>query len=69
MQIIDDLNKGVMQRLDLSKTTKKIEFTRELVESITGDELLEQFTPTTDSPATTTVATSVSTAPRSGGTY
>lgn len=69
LQIIDDLEKGVMQRLDLSKTTRKIEFTRELVESITGDELLEQFTPTTDSPSTTTVTTSTTSTPRSGGTY
>jgi len=68
--IIDDLATGVMQRLDLSKTTKKLDFTKELFENIVDDEALEGFTPTTSSPTTTTVVSTVSTTPSSpGGTY
>ncbi len=68
--IIDDLATGVMQRLDLSKTTKKLDFTKELFENIVDDEALEGFTPTTDRPTTRTVVSTVSTTPSSpGGTY
>tara|TARA_R100000908_G_C3746724_1_gene141929 strand:- start:358 stop:1392 length:1035 start_codon:yes stop_codon:yes gene_type:complete len=68
--IIDDLATGVMQRLDLSKTTKKLDFTKELFENIIDDEAIEGFTPTTSAPTTTTVVSTVSTTPASpGGTY
>jgi len=69
-RIVDDLSKGVLQRLDISKTTKKLDLNKELFEEITTDESLEGIVASTSAPTETQVTTTVPTSsPRTGGSY
>ena len=83
-QISSDLRSGILARIDIVKTTKKLELTPEIFEKVTADEILETsieitgveseniqstLPATQQSAATSTTTTAATTSTSTGGSY
>lgn len=69
--VVEDLATNVLTRIDLSKTTKKLDMTKELFEKIVGDEPVETTGPVIGAPSVSSVSVPTGTEPPTspGGSF